>query len=61
VEGWLASLDPRIIDRWLVFAGVEPEAFAGPGDAETRRGEGRAAGSLVDATAAARQLSAMFG
>ena len=27
MEAWLATLEPRVIDAWLTFASVEPEAF----------------------------------
>ena len=58
MEAWLARLDPVVIDRWLVFAAIEPEAFRdGRRDTGTKRGEK----DMVDAATAGKRLAAMFG
>ena len=31
MEAWLASIEPRVIDAWLAYCKVEPEAFGGGG------------------------------
>jgi len=40
VEGWLATLEPHVIDAWLTFASVEPEAF-GYRSKQAAKGDGR--------------------
>ena len=32
MEAWLASIDPGVIDAWLAYAAVEPEAFGFVGE-----------------------------
>ena len=40
MEAWLASIDSNVIDAWLAFAKVEPQAFGG-GATETQGEAGR--------------------
>ena len=55
VEAWLASLEPRVIDAWLTFASIEPEAFgyaakkgeAGGGKGKTKWASGADAVTLL--------------
>jgi len=56
VETWLQSIEPRVIDAWLAFERVEPEAF------EERRAEpaanrGSQGGRMIDAREAAQRLA----
>jgi len=40
VEAWLATIEPRVIDAWLAFCKLEPEAFgAGQKQAATANKE----------------------
>ncbi len=59
VEAWLQSLDPRVMDAWLAYEAVCPEAFqASPGretGGESPRGE------LLDAAEAARRMAKRLG
>lgn len=58
VEAWLASIEPRVIDAWLAFESIEPEAFAERrADGEERRG----GGELLDARESARKMAKRFG
>ena len=41
MEGWLAALEPRVIDAWLTFAGVEPEAFGYASKEAPKGGDGK--------------------
>jgi hypothetical protein len=61
VEGWLSTIDPAVIDRWLVFATVEPAAFGGR--AAPPGGEVRAepSGGTVSARQAAKNMAQRFG
>lgn len=62
VEAWRRSLDPAVIDRWLVYARVEPETFAGdgwPAAAAGRQPEGHV--HMVDAWEAYGMLSRKYG
>ena len=40
MEAWLATLEPRVIDAWLTYAKVEPEAFGYQGKREAK-GDGK--------------------
>jgi len=31
VEAWLKTLEPEVLDRWLLFAELEPQWFVGGG------------------------------
>lgn len=59
VEAWLQTLEPRVMDAWLAFAEVDPDAFeASPGRkpaGESPRGE------LLDASEAARRMAKRLG
>lgn len=59
METWLASIEPRVIDAWLAFAVVEPEAFADG----RQRGGGKAGGGTkwVTADKAVEMLAGRFG
>jgi len=59
----LASLEPRVIDAWLAFEAVEPEAFhVGESfqDSQSQSGLGETGprgGGLLDAGDAARRMA----
>jgi hypothetical protein len=58
VDGWLATVDPRTIDRWLMFARIEPEHFA---VSAPRKSESAGGGELKDGRDAVRSLMARVG
>ena len=60
MEAWLARLDPVVIDRWLLFASIEPDAFR-DGRRDTDTGTKRGEQHLVDAETAGKRLASMFG
>jgi hypothetical protein len=61
VEAWRKSLDPRVLDAWLIYASIEPETFierrpagqAGPPAANTPH--------MVDAWQAQAMLQRKYG
>jgi hypothetical protein len=57
VEGWLSTLDPRIIDTWIRFANIEPEHFPAGGMAAGKQ----SSSNLLDGREAARSLAARTG
>jgi len=52
VEAWLASIDPVLLDRWLVVQRVCPEVFGNEQPAQ------RSGGELMDAKVAAAKMKA---
>jgi hypothetical protein len=59
VEGWLSTLEPRVIDAWLTFASVEPEAFSGATKAGAKPGDGKT--KWASGADAVNMLAARFG
>lgn len=62
VERWLASIEPRVIDAWLAYAAIEPEAFeAEAGQHVGRREPGPGDGPLLDPAEAAARMARRLG
>jgi hypothetical protein len=59
VEGWLATLEPRVIDAWLTFASVEPEAFGTASKSAPKGGDSRT--KWASGADAVNMLAARFG
>jgi cytolysin (calcineurin-like family phosphatase) len=59
VEGWLATLEPRVIDAWLTFASVEPEAFGAASKSAPKAGGGKT--KWASGADAVNMLAARFG
>jgi cytolysin (calcineurin-like family phosphatase) len=59
VEAWLATLEPRVIDAWLAFASVEPEAFGSASKIAPKGGAGRT--KWASGADAVNMLAARFG
>jgi len=58
VDAWLETVDPRVMDGWLLFARIEPEHFA---VAALGRTEPDGGGELKDGLDAVRSLAARMG
>lgn len=62
METWLASIDPRVIDAWLAYSEIEPQAFARPGvSPRDTPGVAKSSGRMVDAAQAAQRMARRFG
>ena len=59
-HGWAATVDPAVIDDWLEYASLDPEAF-GLAFKQQKKIGGNGGTNMVSAKNAAKLFSARYG